>query len=113
MMSELMKTFGECMNAVADRSYCAKLVGLLISLANADEIQYADRVNHVARLPEDVGHSALVDISRSLHLLASLLGNNYAAHLKYRWDGGKFELENVEVVTTEMALTLNPRPPLD
>jgi hypothetical protein len=113
MMSELMKTFGECMNAVADRSYCTKLVELLISLANADEIRYASRVKHVIRLPEDVEHSALVGISRSLHLLVSLLGNNYAVHLKYRWDGGKFELESAEVVTTEMALMLNPRPPLD
>jgi hypothetical protein len=68
-------------------------------------------VNHVIRLPQDVEHSALVGISRSLHLLVSLLGNNYAVRLKYRWDGGKFELENAEVVTAEMALMLNPPPP--
>jgi hypothetical protein len=91
MMSELMRTFGECMNAVADANYCTKLVGLLISLANTDEIRYAGRVNHVIRLPEDGEHSALVGISR-IHLLVSLLGNNYTVHLKYRWDGGKFEL---------------------
>jgi hypothetical protein len=110
MMSELMRTFGECMNAVADRNYCTKLVGLLISLANTDEIRYAGRVNYVIRLPEDVEHSALVGISRS-HLLVSLLGNNYAVHLKYRWDGDKFELENAEVVTAEIGLMLNPPPP--
>jgi hypothetical protein len=113
MMSELMKTFGECMNAVADRNYCTKLVGLSISLANTDEIRYAGRVKHVIRLPEDAEHSALVGISRSLHLLVSLLGNNYTVHLKYRWDGGKFELESAEVVTTEVALMLNPPPPPD
>jgi hypothetical protein len=41
----------------------------------------------------------------------SLLGNNYAVRLKYRWDGDKFELENAEVVTAEVALMLNPPPP--
>jgi hypothetical protein len=111
MMSEVMKTFSECMNTVADRSYCTKLVGLLISLANADEMRYAGRVKYVVRLPEDVEHSALVAIGRSYDLLVSLLGNNYVVHLKYRWNGDKFELENVEVVTAEIGLMLNPPPP--
>jgi len=110
MMSEIMKTFSECMK-VADRNYCTKLVGLLISLANTDEIRYAGRVSHVVRLPKDVEHSVLVGINNSYDLLVSLLGNNYAVHLKYRWDGDKFQLENVEVVTAEMGLMLNPPPP--
>jgi hypothetical protein len=62
---------------IADRNYCTKLVGLLIGLANADEIRYAGRVRRVVRLPEDVEHSALVGISRSYDLLVSLLGNNW------------------------------------
>jgi hypothetical protein len=58
----LVRTFGECMDAVADRNYCTKLVGLLIGLANADEIRYAGRVRRVVRLPEDVEHTPLTHV---------------------------------------------------
>jgi len=109
-LSEVEKTFSECME-VADRNYCAKLVDLLISLAKTGEIRYAGRVSHVVRLPKDVDHSAVVNIYSTYDLLVSLIGNNYTVHIGYRWDGDKFELENVEIVTTEIALMLNPPPP--
>ena len=52
----------------------------------------------------------MVNIYSTYELLMSLIGN-HTVHISYRWDGDKFELENVEIVTTEVALMLNSPPP--